>query len=209
MGSELLPASEFGRALGEGVLERPELTLDPRNRDDRLIALAATAVDEHEGLVVDITKIAAMMKTNFAIAPARYSGKRIRRRMDRNDGEVIYYRKGWSFRFEPGAALGYHGGYDRPWIRSKPVVVPPIPAQHRPERITRNHYIVWEQAWSDIILRPRDPALLEHIVGDVYVVLGTWDLTPLEAAALRTRRMGMIPWNTGLYCLKTVIPGSR
>jgi len=42
--------------------------------------------------------------------------------------------------------------------------------------------------WEEKILRPRDPALIEHIVGDVYVVRAVWDVTPLEAAALRGRR---------------------
>jgi hypothetical protein len=36
-------------------------------------------------------------------------------------------------------------------------------------------------------LPPGDPALLRKLGGDLYIVLGTWDLTPLEQAVLSGR----------------------
>lgn len=66
---------------------------------------------------------------------------------------------------------------------------PYVPVEHRPEDPT-GKLVFWEPDWSvDPIPVPRprvhiDPAILEHVVGDLYVVIAVWDLTPIEAAAL-------------------------
>lgn len=72
------------------------------------------------------------------------------------------------------------------WRRGH-TIVPSIPPRHRPNR-TRIHtrHILWEvEEWSMVV--PKDPALLRHIRGDLWVVLSTWDLTDLERAVLGAR----------------------
>ena len=44
--------------------------------------------------------------------------------------------------------------------------------------------ILWEAEWAVDPLPPGDPALLRKLGGDLYIVLGTWDLTPLGAEAV-------------------------
>ena len=66
-------------------------------------------------------------------------------------------------------------------------VVPSIPPRFRPRphRI-RGFHILWEvDEWTPA--PPVDPALLRHIRGDLWSVMATWDLTPLERAVLTAR----------------------
>lgn len=53
----------------------------------------------------------------------------------------------------------------------------------------KNKLLFWEADWvysERNVVRPRtaDPALIEHIAGDLYAVVATWELTALEVAAL-------------------------
>jgi hypothetical protein len=64
-------------------------------------------------------------------------------------------------------------------------IMPIIPPEHRPKR-NRLHlfHILWEvEAWD--LTPPRDPALLQHIGGDLWSVVAAWDLTELERAILQ------------------------
>lgn len=67
--------------------------------------------------------------------------------------------------------------------------VPMVPPEVRPASgQLRDWYILWEvDVWHDspIVDPPYDPMLLEHIEGDFYKVLGEWDLTELERAAMQ------------------------
>jgi len=66
-------------------------------------------------------------------------------------------------------------------------VVPLVPPRHRPKR-RRLHafHVLWEvDEWTPA--PPVDPALLRHIRGDLWAVVATWDLTPLERAVLTAR----------------------
>jgi hypothetical protein len=66
-------------------------------------------------------------------------------------------------------------------------VVPIIPPNLRP-RARRLHlfHILWEvEKWDRT--PPVDPALLRHIRGDLWSVVASWDLTPLERAVLAQR----------------------
>jgi hypothetical protein len=63
-------------------------------------------------------------------------------------------------------------------------IVPVIPPEYRPAT-PHTYHILWEAEW--IIDRPRaskDPALIKYIGGDLWAVLGTWDLTELERAVM-------------------------
>ncbi|QDV52145.1 hypothetical protein [Gimesia fumaroli] len=61
-------------------------------------------------------------------------------------------------------------------------VVPSIPPSLLPDGKLSNYHILWEAEWETI---PVDPMLLKHLGKNLYVVLATWDLTPLEQAVLR------------------------
>lgn len=62
--------------------------------------------------------------------------------------------------------------------------VPLIPPSHRPDAALDNYHILFEAEWGNV---SPDPMLLRYIDGPFYVVLATWDLTPLEQAVLRQR----------------------
>jgi hypothetical protein len=66
-------------------------------------------------------------------------------------------------------------------------IVPNIPPRLRPKRGLQLYTLLWEAEWSVDPLPPGDPALLRRLGGDLYIVLGTWDLTPLEQAVLSGR----------------------
>lgn len=70
-------------------------------------------------------------------------------------------------------------------------LVPMVPADHRPSGPLRNFHVLWEvEAWAD---RPfgaqpdRDPYLLQHLEGALYIVVAAWDLTDLERAIMAGR----------------------
>lgn len=71
-------------------------------------------------------------------------------------------------------------------------LVPMIPAEVRNEphvsATLKKYHILWEvEEWSETphgVIPDRDPLLLEHLLGDLYVVQGAWDLTDLERAIM-------------------------
>lgn len=64
-------------------------------------------------------------------------------------------------------------------------IVPLIPPMLRPARALYRYFILFEAEWDRI--PPKDPALIRHLIGDLWVVVATWDLTELERAAIATR----------------------
>lgn len=70
------------------------------------------------------------------------------------------------------------------WWNAK-AMVPPVPPALRPADKLGNYHILWEAEWKRE--PPKDPALLKHIGGDLYVVLAVWDLTELERCVLGGR----------------------
>lgn len=96
------------------------------------------------------------------------------------------------FRFEPGTFKpNEEREVDKPrWGRPARIraLVPTVPPQLRPPHALRGYHILWEAEWHlDMTVPPVDPALLKHIGGDLYAVVATWDLTPLEQAVLAGR----------------------
>lgn len=83
----------------------------------------------------------------------------------------------------------------RPWCSY--ALVPMIPAAVRAEipRGTKDAscHILWEvEEWSDTPLgqqADRDPYLLRHLGGDLYIVLAEWDLSMLERAVMARRAL--------------------
>lgn len=84
----------------------------------------------------------------------------------------------------PMTGLVVPGGYGDARFRA---IVPSVPPALRPRHHLRNYFILWEAEWvkpMGVPVAPRDPALLQRIMGDLFVVLAVWDLTDLERAVL-------------------------
>lgn len=71
--------------------------------------------------------------------------------------------------------------------RAFSTIVPLVPPQYRPKHDIATYHTLWEvEQWK--MEPPVDPMLLRHLGGDLYVVLASWDLSPLERAVLRQAR---------------------
>lgn len=65
-------------------------------------------------------------------------------------------------------------------------VVPHIPPDIRPARGLQNYHVLYEALWTK--RAPIDPMLLRRIgKGDMWLVCGAWDLTPVERAVMEDR----------------------
>ncbi len=67
-------------------------------------------------------------------------------------------------------------------IRTK---IPIIPAELVPEGDLKNYYILWEPLEWQELPETKDPILLKRISQNLFVVLGSWDLTELEQSIIR------------------------
>lgn len=66
-------------------------------------------------------------------------------------------------------------------------MVPVVPPRFR-TRGWRSAHVLFEAEWTrHTPPAPIDPALIRHLRGDLWVVMGVWDLTPLERAVLLER----------------------
>lgn len=69
---------------------------------------------------------------------------------------------------------------------SATALVPHIPPDIRPARALQNYAILWEAEWTR--KAPIDPMLLRRIgKGDMWLVVGAWDLTEVERGVLNDR----------------------
>lgn len=107
------------------------------------------------------------------------------------------YRRG-RVAIEPGSftlPAGYRagseiwgGGGSGAWSALVPIVPPKLMPRGRLE----NYLTLWEVedwTWRTSPSPPGDPALLQHVGGDLYAVLATWDLTELEKLVLSGRQL--------------------
>jgi hypothetical protein len=90
---------------------------------------------------------------------------------------------------------GYVAGRDMNWTNSAwSALVPIVPPRHLP-RVNADLtklLTLWEVedwTWGRDPAAPQDPALLQHLAGDLYAVLATWDLTELERLVLSGRTL--------------------
>ncbi len=71
-------------------------------------------------------------------------------------------------------------------------LVPIVPPRVRGTLDLKRHFTLWEvERWADHsrdVGPDIDPLLLRRISSDLYAVVGSWDLTPLEQAILAGRR---------------------
>jgi hypothetical protein len=110
------------------------------------------------------------------------------------DGAVAYHHEGWPTSRErrnvvmlpPGTLPPPVGEtHQLAWWKDHQAMVPPVPPGLRPADSLGNYHVLWEAEWQPV--PPKDPALLKHIGGDLYVVCATWDLTDLERTVLAGR----------------------
>lgn len=66
--------------------------------------------------------------------------------------------------------------------------VPLIPIHLRPKASLERYHILWEAEWTKRY--PVDPYLLRRFVGDAWLVVAAWDLTPVERAVMEQRLNG-------------------
>lgn len=87
-------------------------------------------------------------------------------------------------------------GWPRSWSRDCHGVatVPMVPPSVEKRRsYLKERFILWEvEEWAEPKnytppMPPGDPYLLEHLEGDLYAIVGEWDLTPLEQAIVQGR----------------------
>lgn len=64
-------------------------------------------------------------------------------------------------------------------------MVPIVPPQFRPKFKLSNYHILFEAVWTKE--PPRDPFLLKHCGGSIYIVLAEWDLTEIERSVMYQR----------------------
>lgn len=70
--------------------------------------------------------------------------------------------------------------------RPHQAITPHVPPDIRPARGMANYCILFEAKWEPV--PPVDPMLLRHIgAGDTWLVVGAWELTAVERAAMASR----------------------
>ena len=72
------------------------------------------------------------------------------------------------------------------------MIVPSIPPRLRPKRGLQLYTILWEEPgpWTQDPSHRSIRRCCARLGGDLYIVLGVWDLTPLERAVLGGRADG-------------------
>lgn len=94
-------------------------------------------------------------------------------------------RRTWSNRRAP-----MHWSRQCHGVAQVPMVPPEV---ERRRSVLKDRFILWEvEEWAEPKnfrppLPPGDPYLLEHFEGDLYAIVGEWDLTPLEQAIVGGR----------------------
>lgn len=63
--------------------------------------------------------------------------------------------------------------------------VPIVPVELLPEGDLKNYYILWEAGVWEELPETKDPILLKRISENLFAILGSWDLTPLEQSIIR------------------------
>lgn len=110
--------------------------------------------------------------------------------------EVLLHTNGWDLVFyhmkpnhwgptNQDQKLVVRARQHTPWSRWT-ALTPTIPPWLRPPNLS-DYFILWEAEWRAGVA-PGDPALPKRITQDLFVVLATWDLSPVEKAVLEAAR---------------------
>ena len=197
-GGVMVPAPKI-----EQHLHRSLMLIDPAEiiggmeeeyaSDEGGIATAYKAISEGRQLV----DLARVMKDSrpksmpsIVVAPASLSRKSVFLRATEDGFRLSQTKRaafGWSMTFPVGAYMP-----SKVEVAYRRTTVPHIPlrVRNRVENNLSNKLVFWEvDGWKNLgdkleDLRVTDPALLEHVAGDLYAVLATWEFTDLELAAL-------------------------
>jgi hypothetical protein len=157
---------------------------------DREIAAAYAKIAQGKTVIRAIESVATGGVNDVGLpnlALARADAKLLRLTM-RGDGGAsmttsLRRSKALTFDFPAGTFTGKAG-----W-RNAEALVPLPPLNLRPKRALQNYHILWEANWQKA--PPVDPFLLRRLSkhGDLWVILGVWELTAVEASVLATRRL--------------------
>lgn len=181
--------------------EYTTLPFEQRTIEDESIAMALRAAKRGHSIIVmsEVIRSGGFFDDDKRprLALARADAKNVR--VFRERGDVVYDTTGstsWNS-INRGALVGDKSVRirdvvprdDRTWtgFKAGTTVVPTIPPRLRPKgkRLGIFH-ILWEvEKWDPT--PPVDPALVRHIRGDLWAVIATWDLSPLERAVLAAR----------------------
>ena len=80
-----------------------------------------------------------------------------------------------------GKDIGEEWGIANSRIKTR---VPIIPAMMMPEGDLSHYYILWEPKTWEELPETKDPLLLKRITENLFVILGAWDITPLEQSII-------------------------
>ena len=96
-------------------------------------------------------------------------------------------RKTYNDVYLPAGTFNFPKEYSSPKNRYVEALVPIIPAHiliKEVKVLLKNFHILWEvEEWKPV--PPRDPILVKQLTNNLFGVLATWDLTPLERAVIK------------------------
>jgi hypothetical protein len=182
----------------ERLAEYEQVIAAERTVEDRALMAAYRAADRGLG-VISLQRTFARggwFETGMPrLAIVRASFRQVFCRWDtwRGAGQDLVFAGYDSVDVNRGALINRHSvrvpvaeppPHTRTSWRAATTIVPTIPPRYRP-RLARlaGFHLLWEvEAWEHI--PPVDPALVRHIRGDLWAVVATWDLTPLERLVL-------------------------
>lgn len=105
----------------------------------------------------------------------------------RHDGDMTLRTRRGLKSWRHDLTSGYTFPHSEAISYSAVATVPRMPPEIRAVA-HKDHVVLWEPDWrkahTKVQRPPLDPALLERLDGNLYMVVATWDLSPLEAAAL-------------------------
>jgi hypothetical protein len=145
--------------------------------------------------LINLTDAIATAPVDAKGRPMLAIGRADRRQVRATFGsQRVNFSSGLTWRRNPAKGLDVSVPLGRPtneipWGFSLIPIVPPEVKKHYD--LSKCH-VLWEvNQWADQIIRAtpdHDPYLLRHIGGDLWAVLGEWDLTELERAVMAGRR---------------------
>lgn len=160
-GNKLIALSDTIRAGGEDERGRPRLAVAPA------MSSVAYLYRNRSGTVAYSASDRAQVQRwdfDLSVAPERVILRRVLPELEYNwERHRLLERFGWK------------------------AMVPVVPPRFR-QRSWKGCHILFEAEWAEHTPpAPIDPALIRHLRGDLWVVRGVWDLTPLERAVLMER----------------------
>lgn len=151
---------------------------------ERRVAVAYRAVEEGRQMIdleasLQKAGVDFFGRPTIAICPAQRH--RVRLETWNETGRVQYRSRLWTYNTEMAGVNGSDVG--EIGFATAPLMPP-----HIRKIAQRGDLLFWEAQWHSTRVKREiviDPALLEPVVGSLYVVKAAWELTDLEAAALR------------------------